>query len=244
VNDRGRLLYLENSAGSNDHTHVADRLRALGFDVEIARAHRGEFPTDLETYDAAYLTGSPHGAYDDVPWIHREHDVIRRIAAGHIPMLGVCFGSQILASALSGRDQVFRRDACEVGYASLPLSDAARQDPLMTGVANPIRMFVWHNDEVRDAHPSMTILASSAECPNQIWRYGDEPIWGIQGHPEVTPATARAFLEEHRATLERDGADVDGLLRDPGSDRDVDRFLENFARLVREQRASRRPSAS
>jgi GMP synthase (glutamine-hydrolysing) len=227
-----RVLYLENSPGSDSSTGVANRLRAMSVDVTIAHAYDGEFPAELSAYDAVYLTGSPHGAYDDLPWIHREHEVIREVESLGVPMLGVCFGSEILASALCGRDEVFRRPTCEVGYVSLPLTTDAAEDPLLRGVPSPIRMFVWHNDEIRAEHPRMRILATSHDCPNHVWRYGDNAVWGIQGHPEVTRAVAPAWLEKNRATLERDGADVESLVRDRGADDAVELILPNFVEVV------------
>lgn len=97
-----------------------------------------------------------------------------------IPMLGICFGSQILASALCGRDQVFRRSFCEVGYKWLNVSEAAASDPIANSLGDQVYMFVWHNDEVAADHPDMTILASTDLCPNHIWRYRDRPIWGFR----------------------------------------------------------------
>ncbi len=126
-------------------------------------------------------------------------------------MLGVCFGSQILASALCGRDQVFRRPACEIGNKWLQATPAAADDIIASGIVPQVYMFVWHNDEVRATHPDMTILASSDQCPNQIWRYKDQPIWGIQGHPEITLQQAPLWFEQNRATMERDGADIEQL---------------------------------
>lgn len=228
-----RLLYLENADDAATPSDVRGRMEAAGFVVEVFSAYRGHFPADLEGYDAVYIGGSPHGAYEDIDWIHAEHELIRKIADRGIPTLGVCFGSQILASALCGRTEVFRRTSCEVGYVPLAFSGSATDDPLMRGLDGGVRMFVWHNDEVRPTGEGMVILAASENCPNHIWRYRDLPIWGIQGHPEVKPLVARDWLTKNRPILERDGADVDDLIADPGSDPAVDSFLGNFLALAR-----------
>jgi GMP synthase (glutamine-hydrolysing) len=230
----GRLLYLENSAGADRVAQVVERFRRAGFDVESWPAHRDVFPDDLGGYDGVFVSGSPHGAYEDVPWIHREHELLQAVVARGIPTLGVCFGSQILASALCGRDQVFRRTSCEVGYAWLDTVDEARDDPLMRGLDKRVRMFVWHNDEVRAAHPSMQVLAWTDDCPNHIWRLRGHNVWGVQGHPEVTRVTARDWLDRNRAVLSKDGADVEALVGDPGITGLAEQMFGNFLEVVHE----------
>lgn len=205
------LLYLSNGRTFQSIAKLDDRFESWGLTVDRFWAYDGHFPDRLDGYDGVFLSGSPHGAYEDIPFIHREHDLIRAAADEDIPMLGICFGSQILASALCGRDQVFRRDFCEIGYKDLPVCDAARTDAIASDLGDSVHMFVWHNDEVRGDHPDMKILASSDLCPNQIWRWRDAPVWGIQGHPEITRQQAPAWFEENRHRMEQDGADVDEL---------------------------------
>ncbi|MAC78592.1 MAG: glutamine amidotransferase [Rhodobacteraceae bacterium] len=206
-----RLMFLGNGRTMDGVAKIPERFEALGLHVERRHAFAGDLPDTLDGYDGIFLSGSAHGAYEDIPFIHREHDLIRDAADRDIPMLGVCFGSQILASALCGNDQVFRRERCEIGYKDLPFTKAAADDLLARGLGAAIHMFVWHNDEVRADHPDMTILASSDLCPNQIWRYRDAPVWGIQGHPEITQAAAPVWFEQCRTAMEHDGADIDKL---------------------------------
>jgi GMP synthase-like glutamine amidotransferase len=210
-----------------------ERFESWGLDVERRWAFNDDFPESLDGYVGIFLSGSPHGAYDDVPFIQREHGLIQDAAARGIPMLGVCFGSQILASALCGRDQVFRRDTCEIGYKKLPVTAAAREDPVCAGLGESVNMFVWHNDEVRADHPDMTILARSDECPNQIWRFRDDPFWGIQGHPEITATQAPVWFEENRARMTADGADVDALKAQAHEAAEAKTMLTRFAALLR-----------
>lgn len=206
-----RLLYLGNGRSFQSVAKLDERFESWGLSVDRYWAYNNKFPATLDGYDGIFLSGSPHGAYEDVPFINREHDLIQKAAEKQIPMLGICFGSQILGSALCGRDQVFRRDDCEIGYKTLTTSDEAKDDLLTAEVGESFDMFVWHNDEVKAEHPDMTILASTDICPNQVWRYRDAPIWGIQGHPEVTRVQAPIWFEQNRVRMEKDGADVDRL---------------------------------
>ncbi|MDP9837081.1 GMP synthase (glutamine-hydrolyzing) [Neorhizobium huautlense] len=228
----GRLLYLGNGRKFQSIAKLDDRFEAWGLKVDRYWAYDGQFPASLEGYDGIFLSGSPHGAYEDVPFIHREHALIEEAAAKEIPMLGICFGSQILASALCGKDQVFRRTSCEIGYKDLPLTEAAATDKLSRDLVDNVHMFVWHNDEVKAEHPDMTVLATSDDCPNQIWRYRQADIWGIQGHPEVTKSQAVIWFEENRERMEKDGADIDDLKAQAHEAAEAKTMLTRFAELV------------
>lgn len=228
-----RLLYLSNGPKPQSVAMLDDRFEGWGLTVDRYWAYSGEFPKNLDSYDGIFLSGSPHGAYEDIPFIHREHSLIQDAAARGIPMLGICFGSQILASALCGRDQVFRRHDCEIGYKDLPVTAAARDDAIAGGLLQHVHMFVWHNDEVRGDHPDMTILAHSDICPNHIWRYRDTPVWGIQGHPEITAAQARVWFNQNRERMQKDGADVDVLISLADEAADAKTTLTRFTDVVR-----------
>ncbi len=228
-----RLLYLQNGPSRTTVSGLETRFAAAGFDVAMVWAYGGEDPGDLRAYDACFVSGSPHGAYEDIDWINREHDWLRTLAEQGSPMLGICFGSQILASALCGRDQVFRRPTCEVGYMDLDVTAAARKDLLARDLGETVHMFVWHNDEVRAAHPDMVVLATSPDCPNHVWRHARHPAWGIQGHPEVSAAQAQGWFESSRARLEADGADVARLKRAARDAVEADTMLVNFMTAAR-----------
>ena len=230
-----RLLYLGNGTKLQSVAMLDDRFESWGLTVDRYWAYSGEFPKSLDSYDGIFLSGSPHGAYEDIPFIHSEHNLIQEAAERGIPMLGVCFGSQILASALCGRDQVFRRRDCEIGYKDLPVTDAARDDAITGGLLEHVHMFVWHNDEVRGDHPDMTILAHSDICPNHIWRYRDTLAWGIQGHPEITAAQAPVWFNQNRKRMQKDGADVDVLISSADEAAEAKTMLTRFADVVKAQ---------
>jgi GMP synthase (glutamine-hydrolysing) len=229
-----KIAYLDNGPRPDETSRLPERLSSMGVDVDRFWAFKDEYPDRPEDYAGVLLSGSPLSAYDDLPFIHRQHHFIRELAHKSIPALGLCFGSQILASALCGRDQVFRRKSCEVGYADLALTPAAAEDVLMRGAGSPVDMFVWHNDEVRSAHPDMNILAHSIDCPNHIWRYRDHPIWGIQGHPEVTRENAGPWFERSREALSKDGADVNKLIAEARDSIGGLSMLANFVEVCRQ----------
>jgi GMP synthase-like glutamine amidotransferase len=228
-----QLLYLGNGPKFQSVAKLDDRFESWGLNLDRRWAYNGDFPETLSGYDGIFLSGSPHGAYEDINFIHREHKLIADAAGLGIPMLGICFGSQILASALCGRDQVFRRESCEIGYKDLPVTEAAKADLISCDLDATVGMFVWHNDEVRAEHEDLTILAYSDDCPNQIWRYRDQPIWGIQGHPEITEVQAPIWFEENRSRMQNDGANIDVLKSQAHPAAEAKTMLTRFTDLVK-----------
>ncbi len=226
------LLILHNGTKPNGAHRVARWFEDRGLQASVYWAYNNQFPNQLDMFDGCFITGSPHGAYEDIPWIHKEHKLIQKMAEQELPILGVCFGSQILGSALCGRDQLFRRTACEVGFLSLQMMPQAQTDLLTAQLGESLNMFVWHNDEVRATHPDMVILASTLECPNQIWRYKNMPIWGVQGHPELTRASALTLFDEDRAVFERDGADIANLKATAHDAPEAKTLLTQFVKVV------------
>ena len=221
------LLYLNNSTrelGGAENFGSANDL----FDIRDYWAYENRFPDESEEFAGVFISGSPHSSYDKDPWIKKEHRLITHFANRGVPMFGICFGSQILASALCGQDQVYRRSECEVGFKWLTVSDDARYDLVCNELEKSIRMFVWHNDDVKAEHSDICVLASSDVCSNQIWSHRTLPVWGVQGHLEITAKEAPIWFERNRSRLEADGADVDGLIADAEDAMASKTMFQNF----------------
>ncbi len=226
------FLYIDNWHVEQPPTRFEVALERSGLPVRVYRTNRGEFPADVEA-SGVFVGPSKAGAYDDEPWIHRLHDVLDGIARTGVPTLGLCFGSQILASTLLGRDQVFKRGDRETGYSEIAFTEASRDDPLVGGFPERVRTFHWHGDEVRADHPDAVILARNAACGNQLWRWRHGPVWGIQPHPEMDRRQICEFLEKNRQWFVDEGKDVDALIREAEPNEALapifDRFLDVVA---------------
>ena len=230
--NKKRLLYLNNGTKPITTNKLDRHFGGMGLKVDKYWAYNNEFPDNLTCYDGIFISGSPHGAYEDIPFINNEHELILRASKKDIPMLGICFGQQILASALCGREQVFRREKCEVGYKWLKTTNHILNDDISSHLGESVFMFVWHNDEVSPDHPDLRIIAYSDDCPNHIIRYKDKSIWGIQGHPEITLEESKNWFEENHEDLEKDGARINDLLRDANEAIPAKMMIERFAKLI------------
>jgi len=172
----------------------ADHWRALLGPVEADAPHlpSGDPVPDVAGYSHLIVTGSEASIAQPEPWYDVEVEVVRRAFDLGLPILGSCFGHQLLAVALSGPGFARPSSTPELGWAPVQV---LRNDPLLDGLPNPFHVFVSHFDEVWDPPAPWVVLARNERCAVHVMRYGDRPIWGIQAHPEITPADGRMLLE-------------------------------------------------
>ncbi len=221
------FLYLDNWHEAQPETRFDRALAAIGLNIDRYQTNIGEFPEHFE-FCGVYVSPSFDGAYDDLPWVHKLHELLCSLAQQKIPMIGLCFGCQVLASALVSRDMVFKRAAHEGGRDAITLTAAARNDSLCQNLPNDFEVFHWHGDEVRSDHQQIIVLAEGPGCRNQIWRWSEGPVWGIQPHPEMNGGELHCWIEQNRSRFEAMGHDVDSYLSQCFSSDSGYAILERF----------------
>jgi GMP synthase-like glutamine amidotransferase len=166
----------------------------------------GEPLPRLEGFDAVVAMGGPMSVNDEDehPWLVEEKAFVREVVEAGVPFLGVCLGSQLLASALGAR--VYANPAgAEVGMLPVQRTDAGRADPLLGGLAEPLVTLQWHGDTF-DLPEGAELLATSPLARHQAFRVGAR-AYGVQFHLEVTEeqvgqwAGVPAYADSLRATL-------------------------------------------
>lgn len=152
-----------------------------GFDVQGWDVVDGIFPDSVQDAEGWLITGSKHGAYEPHAWIPPLEDFIRKTFAAKIPMIGVCFGHQIIAKAMGGKVEKFS-NGWSVGLTEYQ----------MNGRAYAIN--AWHQDQVVERPEGSEVIASTAFCENAGLLYGDH-IWTIQPHPEYDAGFISNLIE-------------------------------------------------
>lgn len=142
--------------------------RGLSFDTYAVVD--GEFPKGPDAADGWLITGSKHGVYEDHAFIPPLKELIRAIRDADKPLVGICFGHQIIASALGGRVEKF------AGGWSI-----GRQTYDFGG--SPLSLNAWHQDQVVELPDGAAVEASSPFCAYAALSYGPR-IYTVQAHPE------------------------------------------------------------
>jgi GMP synthase-like glutamine amidotransferase len=204
-----RALVLEHQSNCGLGRLEGPLARRLAFDVATPESFHEL--GDPRSYRLVITLGSDRSAVEDsVPWVPAEHAFVREAVGAGVPVLGICFGAQMLARAL-GAD-VYRADVPEVGWKSV-----ARAEPATPWLpAGP--WLIWHEDFFRWP-PGASRLAWSDAAPQAFRR---EHHLGLQFHPEATHEMIDSWLEADGRKLAAQGVDVDALRRETSArDRDA-----------------------
>ena len=167
--------------------------------VDTLRIDQGDREVDPRDYDLIVSLGSEFAAFDDsIPFIPREVKLFEDARAADVPILGLCFGGQMLARILGAQN--YRSEQSEIGW--LPVRT---KDPDLIGEGP---WFQWHFDTFT-APPGSTVIAETEIGP-QAFVAGRS--LGLQFHPEVTPEIMEGWVRAYPHELRAEGVDPEGLL--------------------------------
>src|SRR5437764_2100927 len=186
-----QVLILQHSWA--DHKgYVGNILEEYDITHDIVHVTEETLP-DPRTYAAIVAFSGAQHVYesDKYPYFTQEKVLIRRAAEQDIPFLGICLGSQLLASALGAA--VKRHSTPEIGFFEVPFTREGESDPLYKGLPGYQKVFHWHEDTF-DLPSGAVLLATNEHTKNQAFRYGRH-AYGVQYHIELTPQILDTWLD-------------------------------------------------
>ena len=180
---------------------VTEWLGGHGTNVETFRIDVHDREVDPTRFDLIVSLGSEFAAFDDTkPFVPREASLLRRAVDAEVPVLGLCFGGQMLARVLGA--EVYRSSDSEIGW--LPVKST---DPEMVPEGP---WFQWHFDTF-GLPPGATLMAETDVGP-QAFVMGRS--LGLQFHPEVTTEIMEDWVRTYRHELDEEGVDAEALLEE------------------------------
>jgi len=179
--------------GHPDDAHkVAAMLRPLRPDwtFDCFSAKDGRLPPEDDRYDGVVITGSVASVNDDAPWIAALADRVAALLAARVPMVGLCFGHQLIARVLGGRVGA-NPHGLRVGVVTTRFTAV---EPWMRPPAPTLALFAAHQEQVLALPAQARVLGGDPGCPVGAFAVGDH-VLTTQYHPELSPDFMAGLLE-------------------------------------------------
>jgi len=206
-----------------DYPDMFQRLLELhNFDFGTWRVVDNEFPESVNAASGWLITGSKHGVYEDHAFIAPLEQFVRDAFAARVPVVGICFGHQIMAQALGGKVEKFSG-----GWAVGP-TEYQVGDERMT-------LNAWHQDQVVAPPPDAEVIATTPFCPYAGFRYEDRGF-SIQPHPEFTDEFLLRLIDARGRGLVPDPL-LDDAKAKLGGRNDAARIAQQIADFFKRHRA-------
>jgi GMP synthase (glutamine-hydrolysing) len=178
-------------------------------EVVVVSVHQGQQLPAPDSISAVVITGSAAYVTDLEEWNFIAGKFIKEVYTLQTPMLGVCYGHQLIAWAFGGTVDFHARGR-EIGTVSVELSAAAQSDRLFQGLPKTIAVNVSHQQSVIELPAEAVRLASNGFEPNHGFRLG-EFTWGVQFHPEFSQEIIRAYILARHVDIDAEGLDAHAL---------------------------------
>lgn len=157
---------------------------------------QGKFPDSVFDCDLWFITGSPKGVYEDLPWIQRLISFTQELHSKKRKLIGVCFGHQLVAHALGGKVSKSPK-GWGVGIRSFEIT---KPQAWMSPETQKMSLIFSHQDQVEKLADGAILLATDEFCPNQMAQI-ENHILTFQGHPEFTVRFATDRLNSRRSLM-------------------------------------------
>lgn len=186
-----KVAIIDNSINPSVYNPIRHWAACLNTRWETFEAKNSCFPRLNKDFTHIILTGSEASILERSRWVEEEAELVSEAVEKGIPILGSCYGHQLLALALGGPSNLKRSEHPEVGWISVRIIE---NDDLL-GRPGKVFTFSSHFDEVVDLGEDFDILASSQYCQIQAFRLRNKPIWGLQIHPEMSIKEATIYIK-------------------------------------------------
>jgi GMP synthase-like glutamine amidotransferase len=181
-------------------------LEARGYTIQATVVPSEGLPKELG--DFLLIMGGPMSVNDPDSWIAEELYIVKAAIHSGIPILGICFGSQLLAKALGG--SVAPGPTFEIGMVPVTLTDEGKADPVFSQLPTMFQVFQWHGEGI--ALPCGTkSLISSADFHIQAFR-AEERCYGLLFHPEMEEEGMQALCRECPEDVHKGGIPPETIL--------------------------------
>ncbi len=202
----------------------------------VCSIHQSEPLPPLASISGIVISGSAAYVTDLADWNYIAAQYIRRAHNMGLPILGVCYGHQLIAWAFGGRVD-FNPAGRQIGTVTVELEQAAESDTLFVGASRRFKANASHLQSVIQLPPEAVRLARNELDSNHGFRLGPT-TWGLQFHPEFSGDITRAYIDARRAVINGEGLSAEGLYAGVEDTPEAASLLSKFKAVVVQKAAS------
>jgi len=205
------LPYLYQRRGDFEDWIMAPLEKTL-MSFSVVSPYKENLPSDPTGFAGVIITGSHSMVTVKEAWSEQTAAWIPRVIESEIPLLGICYGHQLLAHAMGGVVGNFPTGV-ELGTVQVTLTDEAHKDSLFKGLPKRIRVHASHTQTVVQLPPDAILLASGENEPHHAFAMG-ACAWGVQFHPEFDADIMKTYVHEFSDLMKRHGQNPDKVIED------------------------------
>lgn len=192
----------------------------------------GQELPDVSGLSGVIITGSHAMVTDQTHWMQELTAWIPKVLAQDVPLLGICFGHQILAQAMGGM-VAYHPKGREIGSVSIALTPEGKKDHLLGVLPDVFMAHTTHAQSVIRLPLDAQLLAENSFEAYHAYRIG-KCAWGVQFHPEFSAAIMDEYVSEQTSALLNDGYDLKTLRSEICDTNEANSLLKRFMEVVRE----------
>ncbi len=200
----------EITAGKGDFEDwTANAMNVSASDWECVKVQEGEQLPDPTQYSGCVITGAHEMVTDGKEWIHETGKWVVNAAKARLPLLGICFGHQLMAHFFGG-EAGDHPEGMEIGTTDIFMNEHAASDPLFSRLPETFPAHVIHTQTALKVPCDAVVLASSNHDSHQAVRFADA-AWGVQFHPEFDTEAISYYVQALSEQLKTQGRDVPAI---------------------------------
>ena len=206
---------------------VIDKLDNKNLKISVVDVQKGEKLPLINECAGVIITGSHSMVTDEETWSVKIEKWIPTIIENSIPLLGICYGHQLLGKSMQGFS-TFHKNGMEIGTVEILLTKEAKDDELFKDMPNSFKVHTIHSQTVENLPSNSVRLASNSHDKNHAFRIGKN-AWGVQFHPEYNNSIMKSYINEVSKVKE---IPVKELLNSVNQTDEANSILKKFGQIV------------